>query len=73
MKAGAAIAAFTLSMYGASYLMAFLLREPLNPNEVQVTSYPQSSGIVIGLVLGAIFFIIGLLTWKFGGKKNENA
>jgi len=73
MKAGAAIAAFTLSMYGASYLMAFLLREPLNPNEVQVTSYPQPIGIVIGLVLGAIFFIIGLLTWRFGGKKNENA
>ena len=69
VKAGTCIAALSAFSYFGSEAIAAMMVRTASPTEVLVYSDPSIAMMLAGLVIGAIFAGIGLLTGKKGGKK----
>lgn len=70
-KAGICIAALSLFGRFGTELILFLTVKDFSNNGVQVYTYPSVTGMIAGLILGAVFIIIGMVLGKKEEKNND--
>ena len=77
MKAGICIALLSLFSYFAKDIIYTIMgvAQPalMDNSDVVVSNNPSIAGLVIAIVIGAIFFVIGIIMKLAGGRNNEAA